>query len=334
MATVIMVIRRGSSHQRLSAQLIQTNNSTTTKRSRGFSSETDGDGGGGRLILVRHGESAWNTNDPNLKTTARFTGWTDVALTDKGREGAVQAGRLLEGYRIDVGVTSLLNRAQETLSIMLQEITGETVEIHNRIPILSSWRLNERHYGAIVGLSKKGAENIYGKQVLGSWRHGWDNAPPPIDEYTRKQLEKLPHCQMVTTYRDLDRDVRILEKQGYSWCGSKAQFPLTESLKDCCDRVLPLFERALAPHLRKGETLLVVSHANTSKALLRVLDPQVVTETAFSKLKIPNSTPLVYNFRNSDALDAIPGGLKVIPYQNQQGSELRHELRGQWMDVL
>lgn len=318
----------------------------------------------GRLVLVRHGQSLWNVTSKEKCTTERFTGWANVGLSEKGRLGAIQAGRSLHysGVKVDAGVTSLLDRAQETLSIILDELeqgdchhdtpttscrgaststigtsstdNPQTTNTTTPTPLVTSWRLNERHYGALVGLSKAGAERIYGKQSLDQWRHGWDTPPPPIDENTRQQWSQLRHCQLMTTFQSKDEDTQILEKEGQVWCGSKAEIPVTESLKDCCDRVLPLFERQLAPHLREGKTILLVAHSNTCKSLLRILDPSVVTETAFSKLRIPNSTPLIYTFRESNCPDhAIPGGLQVVPYKNNQGNdEARYGLRGQWID--
>lgn len=184
-----------------------------------------------------------------------------------------------------------------------------------------------------MGLSKVEAEKTFGGQ-LAAWRHGWDTAPPPITSFARREWEKLPQSQMITTFRSAEKDFQILEK-GRAWCGSVPHMPLTESLKDCCDRVLPLFARGVAPHLVDGKTLLVVSHANTCKALLRVLDPHVVTELAFSKLKIPNSTPLIYEFEPDSSSEAIPGGLSVVPFLGENKGtkeELRHSLRGRWLE--
>ena len=280
----------------------------------------------GRLILVRHGQSEWNVTDPSKTQMTRFTGWANVQLTEKGREGARQAGHMLHSLKIDCAVTSRLDRARETLDIILDEMSVPKSEL----PITSSWRLNERHYGMLVGLSKAGAERIYGKQQLERWRHDWATAPPPMNQEAKAEWEQQPHCQMITSIRDHNEVVRILEK-GRAWCGSEVGMPTTESLADCCRRVLPFWEFGLAPRLQSGETVLLVGHANVVKSLLRVLDSDIVTEQSFSKLKIPNSTPLVYTFEPDFTEDAIPGDLSVIPFENS-GDEMRHQLRGQWLD--
>jgi 2,3-bisphosphoglycerate-dependent phosphoglycerate mutase len=204
--------------------------------------------------------------------------------------------------------------------------------------MIQSWRLNERHNGSLVGLSKAGAERMYGKTQLDVWRHSWTGTPPPMDQATKREWEKQEHCRLITTiHKGNDAAVTILEKSdaGHSWCGSIAEMPVAESLEQTCHRVLPFWERALAPRLLQGETVLVAAHANTVKALLKVLDPTVVADEVFSSLRIPSATPLVYEFQGSTS-GSIPGGLQIVPpvpKALQEGAEMRYQLQGEWIDV-
>jgi bisphosphoglycerate-dependent phosphoglycerate mutase len=205
-----------------------------------------------------------------------------------------------------------------------------------KIPILASWRLNERSYGALVGMSKSGAEEYYGKAQLDPWRHGWDVRPPPMpDDVVQDWSQRHPHCRMVTIIQTpqtiptpspqqhhgiptsstrVASTVQVMEK-GLPWHGSVPIMPASESLADTCHRVLPLWEWGIAPRLLRGENVLLVAHANTVKAMLRLLDPHIVTPDGFSRLKIPNTTPLVYQFQPASPYDddMIPGGLAVVP---------------------
>eukprot|EP00521_Asterionellopsis_glacialis_P006194 CAMPEP_0195284856 /NCGR_PEP_ID=MMETSP0707-20130614/2904_1 /TAXON_ID=33640 /ORGANISM="Asterionellopsis glacialis, Strain CCMP134" /LENGTH=445 /DNA_ID=CAMNT_0040344257 /DNA_START=69 /DNA_END=1406 /DNA_ORIENTATION=- len=365
----------------------------------------------GNLILVRHGQSTWNVTDPVHNTTARFTGWTDVQLTDLGKQQAKSAGRALatyhndnccdEGYSsfpIDCAVSSLLQRSKDTLDIMLEEMNlkEENNQDDYKIPLIYSWRLNERHYGSLVGLSKVDAEDVYSASNLKKWRHGWDSRPPPMDKETRMEWSKQEHCQCITIVKDRssnthttataarqhgnnhqnsnnpNRSTKMVEKRIASSLSSNSNkatistrmIPASESLKDTCERVIPLWKSALAPRLVRGETILLVAHANTVKSLLSLLDPTVVTGTSFSKLKIPSATPLLYRFRPTPEQQCqtttgdetehgvhendhvLPGGLVLVKPSTSKNNnskirmiddnvheEFRNQLHGEWIQT-
>mmetsp|Transcript_14502 Transcript_14502/g.22382 ORF Transcript_14502/g.22382 Transcript_14502/m.22382 type:complete len:322 (-) Transcript_14502:229-1194(-) len=294
----------------------------------------------GHLILVRHGQSLWNVTSNNTK--ARFTGWTDIGLTELGRLQARAAGRAIWNNfsEIDCTLCSLLGRARTTLDLLWQEQTHyfgreQCHSNNNNTTRISSWRLNERHYGALVGLSKVDAEEIYPN--LSSYRHGWDVKPPPMDSDQRMEWSRHFHCQSATLVHANDRRIKMIEK---ARSFTKDRIPASESLKDTCDRVLPLWKMAMVPRLSRGETLLVVAHANTIKAMLYFLDPQVVNEQSFNQLKIPSALPLVYEFENNSFSNSsrteIPGGLFVVPpasESNDCDDNLRYKLNGTWLDT-
>jgi 2,3-bisphosphoglycerate-dependent phosphoglycerate mutase len=211
------------------------------------------------VVLLRHGESTWNKEN-------RFTGWTDVDLTDKGREEALNAGRLLkeDGYSFDLAFTSVLTRAIRTCWITLDEL-GELW-----IPVQRSWRLNERHYGALQGLNKSETAARHGEAQVKVWRRAYDIPPPPLTP----DDERHP-----------SRDRR------YSGL-TAAELPLTESLKDTVARFLPYWHGTIAPAISAGQRVLIAAHGNSLRALVKYLDD--ISEQDIVELNIPTGIPLVY----------------------------------------
>jgi 2,3-bisphosphoglycerate-dependent phosphoglycerate mutase len=218
----------------------------------------------GKLVLLRHGQSTWNV--ANL-----FTGWTDVDLSDKGREEARQAGRELAatGIRFDMAYTSTLKRAIRTLWIALDEMDRMW------LPVTSSWRLNERHYGALQGLDKAQTVEKHGEAQVKIWRRSYDIPPPPLSESDAR------HPRQDARYAGLD----------------PKQLPATESLKDTLARVLPLWNEQIAPQLRAGRNVLVAAHGNSIRAIVKMLDD--VPESEIVELNIPTGAPLLYEFDDS-----------------------------------
>ena len=212
-----------------------------------------------KLVLIRHGESTWNQEN-------RFTGWTDVDLTATGIEQARQAGRLLkaEGYDFDLAYTSVLTRAIRTLWLTLEEMDRLW------LPVIKSWRLNERHYGALQGLDKADTARRYGDAQVLVWRRSYDVPPPalPADDPRSERGDRR--------YADIAAD----------------QFPLTECLKDTVARVLPFWNDTLAPAIRAGRRVLVAAHGNSIRALVKYLDG--ISDQDIVGLNIPNGIPLVY----------------------------------------
>ena len=213
----------------------------------------------GKLVLVRHGQSTWNLE--NL-----FTGWTDVDLTAHGRIEALQAGQELikEHLTFSVAFTSVLKRAIRTLWIVLDEMDLMW------IPVERSWRLNERHYGALQGLNKMQTVEQYGVDQVKVWRRSYDMPPPPLDSDDKR------HPRFEARYRGLRDD----------------ELPATESLKDTLARVMPFWEGRLAPELRAGRNVLVVAHGNSLRALVKMLDG--MSDEAIVEFNIPTGVPLVY----------------------------------------
>jgi 2,3-bisphosphoglycerate-dependent phosphoglycerate mutase len=213
----------------------------------------------GKLVLLRHGQSEWNV--ANL-----FTGWTDVDLTDQGRAEARQAGIELAatGIRFDYAYTSLLKRAIRTLWIALDAMDRMW------LPVELSWRLNERHYGALQGLDKAQTVAKHGDAQVKIWRRSYDIPPPPLE------LADERHPKHDPRYADLDP--RLL--------------PATESLKDTLERVLPLWNEEIAPKLRAGRNVLIAAHGNSIRALVKMLDN--LPESEIVELNIPTGVPLLY----------------------------------------
>lgn len=212
-----------------------------------------------KVVLLRHGESVWNKE--NL-----FTGWTDVDLSDKGREEATEAGRVLkeQGYTFDVAYTSVLKRAIRTLWMALDEMDLMW------IPVVRDWRLNERHYGALQGLNKAETAAKYSEAQVKMWRRSYDVQPPALAEDDPRYPGRDPR------YRELTRD----------------QLPLTECLKDTVARVLPCWHDMIAPAVRSGKRVLITAHGNSLRALVKYLDN--VSEQEIVELNIPTGMPLVY----------------------------------------
>lgn len=212
-----------------------------------------------KLVLIRHGESTWNLEN-------RFTGWTDVDLTATGVEQAKQAGRLLkaEGYDFDVAYTSMLKRATRTLWHVLDEMD------RTWLPVVHSWRLNERHYGGLQGLNKADMAKQYGEAQVLQWRRSYD-VPPLALEASDPRSERS--------------DVRYAKLQ-------PEQIPLTECLKDTVARVIPFWEESMAPAIKAGKRLVVTAHGNSIRALVKYLDH--ISDQDIVGLNIPNGIPLVY----------------------------------------
>jgi 2,3-bisphosphoglycerate-dependent phosphoglycerate mutase len=213
----------------------------------------------GKLILVRHGQSTWNVE--NL-----FTGWTDVDLAAQGRVEAIQAGQELikEHLPADIAFTSVLKRAIRTLWIMLDEMDRMW------IPVERSWRLNERHYGALQGLNKAQTLAQHGEAQVKVWRRSYDIPPPPLSG------DDPRHPRFDPRYAGVD----------------VADLPATESLKDTLARVLPFWHARIAPELRSGSNVMVVAHGNSLRAMVKMLDQ--VPDDEITELNIPTGVPLLY----------------------------------------
>jgi 2,3-bisphosphoglycerate-dependent phosphoglycerate mutase len=229
------------------------------------------------LVLLRHGESEWNAL--NL-----FTGWVDVALSDKGRDEAERGGRLIAeaGLLPDVVHTSLLRRAITTANIAL-----DAADRH-WIPVARSWRLNERHYGALQGKDKKATLAAYGEEQFMLWRRSYDVPPPPLDDDSEFSQAADPR------YADLPDSER----------------PRTECLADVVARMLPYWESAIVPDLKAGQVVLVAAHGNSLRALVKHLDG--ISEADIAGLNIPTGIPLVYRL-DADLQPTQPGGEYLDP---------------------
>ena len=212
-----------------------------------------------KLVLIRHGESTWNLEN-------RFTGWTDVDLTSTGIAQAMNAGRQLrqDGYEFDLAYTSVLKRATRTLWHCLDEMD------RTWLPVVHSWRLNERHYGALQGLNKADTAREYGDAQVLVWRRSYDTPPPALDPSD-------PRCERA--------DIRYGKLQ-------PGQIPLTECLKDTVDRVMPFWNDSMAPAIRSGKRIVVAAHGNSIRALVKYLDN--ISDDDIVGLNIPNGIPLVY----------------------------------------
>jgi 2,3-bisphosphoglycerate-dependent phosphoglycerate mutase len=212
-----------------------------------------------KLVLVRHGQSSWNLEN-------RFTGWTDVDLSEQGRAEAKAAGQVLqaEGFTFDLAYTSVLKRAIRTLWAVLDEMDLMW------IPVYRSWRLNERHYGALQGLNKAETAALHSDEQVKIWRRSYDIPPPPLD---------------IDDPRYPGNDRRYAEL-------SPAELPLTECLKDTVARMLPYWHETIAPQVRAGKRVIVAAHGNSLRALVMYLDN--ISESEIVELNIPTGIPLVY----------------------------------------
>ena len=212
-----------------------------------------------KLVLIRHGESTWNLEN-------RFTGWTDVDLTATGIAQAKQAGQLLkaEGYDFDIAYTSVLKRATRTLWHVLDEMD------RTWLPVVHSWRLNERHYGGLQGLNKAETAKKYGDEQVLVWRRSYDTPPPALEA----------------------NDPRS-ERGDRRYAGlADGEVPLTECLKDTVARVLPFWNDTMAPAIRSGQRVVMAAHGNSIRALVKYLDN--ISDNEIVGLNIPNGIPLVY----------------------------------------
>lgn len=214
-----------------------------------------------KLVLVRHGESEWNKEN-------RFTGWTDVELSDKGRAEAKSAGKLLkeQGFSFDFAYTSVLKRAIHTLWNVLDELEQQW------LPVEKSWKLNERHYGALQGLNKAETAQKYGDEQVKLWRRGFAVTPPELT----KEDERYP-----------GHDPRYAKL-------SEQELPVTESLATTIDRVIPYWTDVIKPRIASGERVIIAAHGNSLRALVKYLD--ILSEDEILELNIPTGVPLVYEF--------------------------------------
>lgn len=212
-----------------------------------------------KLVLLRHGESTWNKEN-------RFTGWTDVDLSERGYQEAKQSGQVLkaEGYTFDIAYTSVLKRAIRTLWLTLDELDLMW------IPVVRSWRLNERHYGALQGLNKGEMAEKFGEDQVRIWRRSYDVPPPSLEKSDPRYPGHDPR------YKGL----------------SEAELPLTECLKDTVERVLPFWHSTIVPTIQSGQKVLLAAHGNSLRALVKYLDN--VSDEEIVGLNIPTGIPLVY----------------------------------------
>jgi 2,3-bisphosphoglycerate-dependent phosphoglycerate mutase len=212
-----------------------------------------------KLVLLRHGESTWNKEN-------KFTGWTDVDLSEKGMSEAKEAGKVLkkEEYVFDAAYTSVLKRAIRTLWVVLDEMDLMW------IPIYNSWRLNERHYGALQGLNKSEMAKEFGEEQVLIWRRSYDIPPKPLDKKDKRYPGNDPR------YKGL----------------AEKDIPLTESLKETVARVVPYWKETIAPVLKSGKKVIIAAHGNSLRALVKYLDN--ISEEEILKLNIPTGIPLVY----------------------------------------
>jgi 2,3-bisphosphoglycerate-dependent phosphoglycerate mutase len=216
------------------------------------------------LVLLRHGESIWNKEN-------RFTGWTDVDLSEKGIREAKQAGKVLkkEGYSFDVAFTSVLKRAIRTLWIVQDEMNLMW------LPVNLSWRLNERHYGALQGLNKAAIAAKYGEEQVLKWRRSYDIRPPALENTDERSPGNDPR------YKDLDNK----------------DIPLTECLKDTVERFLPYWNEVIVPLIRSGKRVIISAHGNSIRALVKYVDD--VSDVDIVGINIPTGIPLIYELDES-----------------------------------
>jgi len=217
-----------------------------------------------KIVLLRHGESVWNKEN-------RFTGWTDVDLSEKGIEEAEEAGRTLkkEGFNFDIAFTSVLLRATRTLDIVLNIMNIKDIEI------IKSWRLNERHYGALQGLNKAQTVKKHGEEQVLRWRRSYNIRPPALETDDKRYPGNDP------LYKDLDlKDI-----------------PKTECLKDTVDRFLPFWKKTIVPVIKENRKIIIAAHGNSLRALVKFLDD--ISDEDISNLNIPTGIPLIYELDNN-----------------------------------
>ena len=212
-----------------------------------------------KLVLIRHGESVWNLEN-------RFTGWTDVGLTEKGAQEAHNGGKMLkdQGFTFDVAYTSVLKRAIKTLWIVLEDMELEWITVHR------AWQLNERHYGSLQGLNKSEMAVKFGEEQVKIWRRSYDTRPPALE------LDDPRHPRFDPRYAGMDAK----------------DLPASECLKDTVERMLPFWHNTIAPAIQSGKQVLVVAHGNSLRALVKYLDN--ISDEEIVGLNIPTGMPLVY----------------------------------------
>ena len=215
-----------------------------------------------KIILLRHGESTWNKEN-------RFTGWTDVDLSEKGKDEAKKAGQILkrEGFLFDIAYTSVLKRAIRTLWIVLDEMDLMW------IPVIRNWRLNERHYGDLQGLNKAETAKKFGDEQVKIWRRSYDIQPPALDKNDDRYPGKDPRYSAL----------------------KESELPLTECLKDTVDRFVPYWENTIAPMVQSGKKVIIAAHGNSLRALVKYLDN--ISNEEIVELNIPTGIPLVYELK-------------------------------------
>tara|TARA_B100000029_G_scaffold180077_1_gene177676 strand:- start:10 stop:705 length:696 start_codon:yes stop_codon:yes gene_type:complete len=216
-----------------------------------------------KIVFLRHGESQWNLEN-------RFTGWTDVNLTSKGQSEARLSGEKLknEGFSFNLVYTSVLKRAEETMKICLTNMQLSD------ITIIKDWRLNERHYGALQGFNKAKTAQKYGKKQVLTWRRSYNTSPPKLD------FDDSRHPRFEKKYNNLEPH----------------QLPISESLKDTTNRVLPLWDEMIAPNIHSGKNILIVAHGNSIRALIKHIDK--ISDEKIIEVNVPTGIPLVYEFDN------------------------------------
>ena len=212
-----------------------------------------------KLVLVRHGQSMWNLEN-------RFTGWTDVELSEQGIEEAKEAGKVLKekGFKFDVAYTSVLKRANDTLEYILKEMNEQN------IPVKKSWRLNERHYGALQGLNKKETADKYGEEQVHLWRRSNEVRPPELKEDDPRYPGNDPK------YKDLSKD----------------ELPKTENLIDTINRVLPYWNSDILPDIKDGKRVIIVAHGNSLRALIKYLDN--ISDDDIAGVEVATGNPICY----------------------------------------
>ncbi len=247
-----------------------------------------------KMVMVRHGQSEWNLSN-------RFTGWTDVGLTPQGEQEALEGGKLLleNGYVFDVCYTSYLRRAITTLHLI------QGVMDNLWLPVIKSWRLNERHYGSLQGLNKKEMADKFGEEQVFVWRRSYDTPPPALEDTDERFPGKDPRYAALT----------------------ESELPHTESLKLTVDRVMPYWENELGPAIKSGKRLLIAAHGNSMRALVKYLDN--ISDEEITKLNIPTGVPLVYEL-DADLKpiksyylgdqDAIAAKAKAVAEQASKGA--------------
>lgn len=215
------------------------------------------------LVLLRHGESTWNKEN-------RFTGWTDVDLTEKGKEEAMNAGKIMKdkNFTFDIAFTSVLKRAIDTLNIVLNEMNIS-------LDINYSWKLNERHYGALQGLNKDETRKKYGEEQVHLWRRSYDVKPPELTVEDERYPGHDPK------YKDLKQE----------------ELPLTESLKDTLKRTLEYYNNDIIKYLHDGKNVLVVAHGNSIRSIIKYIEN--ISDDEIMKVEIPTGVPYVYNLDNN-----------------------------------